>query len=119
MKSGKSRLHREKGKGRGGSGVKSRLRVFSMEDCLEGFGPCYHGSQEVRSCVHLWDSFGVLLCIAGWPQTPSSPPVSAAWGSTAAQLLDSRITHCWGDCCESGLVSARPDVLRHVIDFFK
>lgn len=92
---------RERGEER--SGVKSRLRVFSMEDCLEGFGPCHHGSQEVRSCVHLWNSFGMLLCIAGWPQTPSSPPVSAAWGSTAApapQVLDSRITHCWGDWCE-------------------
>lgn len=42
MKSGKSRLRRERG---GGSGVKSRLRVFSMEGCLKGFGPCY---MEVR-----------------------------------------------------------------------
>lgn len=86
--------------------------MFSTEDCLEGFGPCYHGSQEVRSCVHLWDSFGVLLCIAGWPQTPLSPPSQPPEGSTASASATGGETGV-----DWQLVCARPGVLRHVTDF--
>lgn len=76
MKSGKSRLRRE----RCGWEKRSKVKAEGVQygRLSGGVWSLLHGSQKVRSCVHLWDSFGVLLCIAGWPQTPSSPPVSAA-----------------------------------------